>query len=294
REPQIPDGARWSSSGVTVAGGNDRGAGLNQLDRPNGICVDDDMTVYVADFNNNRIVAWSPNATAGVIVAHGLNNPTDVTVDKNTDSLIICDRGNRRVIRWPRQNGTRGDVLIENIRCWGIAMDDSQSLYITDDDKHEVKRYHLGDTTGTVVAGGNGKGDHLNQLNWPRYVSVDTEHAVYVSDNGNHRVMHWPVGAKEGVVLAGGQGTGSSPQQLWCARAVILDSSRTVYVTEGKNHRVTRWLNGKGSVVVGGNGRGGEVEDALEQSYASEGETMHVNVRLTTSLTLIFMLPSSV
>ena len=29
-----------------------------------------------------------------------LNRPTDVIVDKKNDSLIICDQGNRRVVRW--------------------------------------------------------------------------------------------------------------------------------------------------------------------------------------------------
>ena len=33
-----------------------------------------------------------------------------------------------------------------------------------------------------VVAGGNGKGNHLNQLNCPTYIFVDQNHSVYVSD----------------------------------------------------------------------------------------------------------------
>jgi hypothetical protein len=30
--------------------------------------------------------------------------PTDVIVDQKTDSLIICDQGNGRVVRWSRRN----------------------------------------------------------------------------------------------------------------------------------------------------------------------------------------------
>ena len=48
--------------------------------------------------------------------------------------------------------------------------------------KHEVRRYRRGETNGIVVAGGNGGGAALNQLNNPTYVCVDGEHAVYVSD----------------------------------------------------------------------------------------------------------------
>ena len=44
----------------------------------------------------------------------------------------------------------------------------------------EVRRYTIGDKNGIVVAGGNGKGNQLNQLNYPTYLFVDEEQAVYV------------------------------------------------------------------------------------------------------------------
>ncbi|CAF4438343.1 unnamed protein product, partial [Rotaria magnacalcarata] len=42
---------------------------MNQLYHPNGLFVDDEQTVYVADRLNNRIVQWKANATTGEIVA---------------------------------------------------------------------------------------------------------------------------------------------------------------------------------------------------------------------------------
>ena len=84
----------------------------------------------------------------------------------------------------------------------GLTMDEngSQSMLFTMD-KHEVRRYRVGDTEGIVVAGGNGKGDRvlINSL-LPYYVFVDRDHSVYVSDVENHRVMKWEEGAKEGIV----------------------------------------------------------------------------------------------
>ncbi|CAF4311735.1 unnamed protein product, partial [Rotaria sordida] len=149
--------------------------------------------------------------TNGQVVAGGngegnrldqLNYPTNVLIDKETDSLIICGTG--RVVRWSRRSGTtQGEILIDNIDCYGLAMDDQRYLYISDTDKHEVRRYQIGDKNGTIVAGGNGKGAGLNQLNWPTYIFVDQQQTVYVSDNNNHRVMKWNKGAKEGIVVAG-------------------------------------------------------------------------------------------
>ncbi|CAF4627469.1 unnamed protein product [Rotaria sp. Silwood2] len=138
-----------------------------------------------------------------------LNFPTNVLIDKETDSLIICDTG--RVVRWSRCSGTtQGEILIDNIDPYGLAMDDQRYLYISDYKKHEVRRYQIGDKNGTLVAGGNGKGDGLNQLNEPAYIFVDQQQTVYVSDWDNHRVMKWNKGAKEGIVVAGGQGYGKA------------------------------------------------------------------------------------
>ena len=46
-------------------------------------------------------------------------------------------------------------------------MDQDGYLYVSDKEKHEVRRWKIGDIYGTLVAGGNGAGDHLNQLNCP-------------------------------------------------------------------------------------------------------------------------------
>ena len=260
--------ARWTQKGVTVAGVHGYGKATSQLYHPYGLHVDEEGTVIVADWGNHRIMEWKRGDTSGRVLAGGngegnrpdqLNRPTGVLVDRESDSLIICDRWNRRVTRWSRGSGTRGgETILDNIACWGLAMDDEGALYVTDDEKHEVRRYRQGETSGTVVAGGNGTGDGLHQLNRPLYVSVDGDHAVYVSDYGNHRVMKWVKGDKEGIVVAGGQGQGKELTQLSYPQGVLVDAAGTVYVAEWENHRVMRWSRGasQGTVVVGGNGKG--------------------------------------
>ncbi|CAF0997678.1 unnamed protein product, partial [Rotaria sordida] len=206
--------------------------------------------------------------TNGQVVAGGngqgnrldqLNSPINVLIDKETDSLIICDPGNRRVVRWSRRSGTtQGEILIDNIEYYGLAMDDQRYLYISDTDKDEVRRYQIGDKNGTIVAGGNGKGAGLNQLNVPTYLFVDQQQTVYVSDRYNHRVMKWNKGAKEGIVVAGGQGKGNALTQLSYPYELLVDTLGTIYVADWGNHRVMRWPKEakQGTVILGGNGKG--------------------------------------
>ncbi|CAF3882195.1 unnamed protein product, partial [Rotaria sp. Silwood1] len=263
----IHPNAKWQQNGITVAGGNGYGKGINQLYYPRDLYVNDDQSIYVADSFNNRIVEWKWGATSGQVVAggngegsgtHQLFNPFDVIIDKDNDSLIICDDMNMRVVRWPRRNVTNGEKIISNINCRGLTMDNNGSLYIADVGKAQVRRYRRGESQETVVAGGNGQGHRLDQLSIPQYVFVDRDHSVYVSEWDSHRVMKWVEGAKQGIVVAGGQGPGNSLTQLSSPRGVVVDKLGTVYVTDAGNDRVMRWPNGatQGSVIVGGNGRG--------------------------------------
>ena len=275
RAPAIdihPD-ARWQQNGLTVAGGNGFGAESNQLYRPQGLYVDDNQTVYIADELNHRIVEWKSGATSGQVVAggygqgngaHQLSEPSDVIIEKKCDSLIICDTSNRRVVRWPRRNGTSGETIISNIFCRGLTMDENGFLYVVDDEKHEVRRYRRGDSEGTVVAGGNDRGHNIDQLYSPTSVFVDRDHSVYVSDFENYRVMKWVECAKEGIVVAGDQGWGGDLTQLSDPYGVVVDQLGTVYVADGWNHRIMRWPKGatQGSIIVGGNG-GGEQSNQL-------------------------------
>jgi sugar lactone lactonase YvrE len=256
----------WTQNGVTVAGGNGVGAGSNQLNRPAGLFVDENATVYIADYRNQRIMEWKDGATSGQVIAGGngygkrsdqLYNPTDMIV--NNESVFICDYSNLRVVRWPRRGGASGETIISDVYPDGLTMDDKGFLYISDRSKNEVRRWRVGENTGTLVAGGHGQGDRFDQLNNPSNIFVDRDHSVYVSDLNNHRVMKWMKGAKEGIVVAGGRGgQGNGLTQLSSPRGVVVDQLGTVYIADSYNHRIMRWFKGatQGSIIVDGNGAG--------------------------------------
>ncbi|CAF4727930.1 unnamed protein product, partial [Rotaria sp. Silwood2] len=127
---------RWAQNGVTVAGGHGLGNATNQLYWPEGLFVDDDQTIVIADTLNHRIIQWKKGDTNGQVIAGGngygegldqLDRPTDVLIDKEADSLIICDRLNRRVVRWSRRSGTtQGEILIDNVDPAGLIVDDQR------------------------------------------------------------------------------------------------------------------------------------------------------------------------
>ncbi|CAF1127364.1 unnamed protein product [Adineta steineri] len=259
---------KWKQNAITVAGGNGQGQQLNQLTWPEGIFIDENKNIFIADCFNYRVVEWKYDAKEGQIIADGngqgnrinqLYRPTDLIVDQKNHSVIIVDYGHRRVIRWMNQTQ---QVLIHNIDCRGLAMDKSGFLYVSDVEKNEVRRWKMGEynNEGIVVAGGNGKGNQLNQLNSPRFIFVDEEQSVYASDRDNHRVMKWRKDAKEGTVVAGGNDQGDNLNQLSSPEGIIIDDLGQIYVADSDNNRVMCWRAGKeeGEIVVGGNGGGSQ------------------------------------
>ena len=258
----ITASTKWEKNGITIAGGNGNGNQLNQLFDPCSIYIYDDETIYIVDRGNNRIIEWKRDAIDGKVVAGGngqgqannqLYHPFDVIIDKKTDSLIICDSYNNRLVRWPRQNGVVRTVLIKTT-CYGLAMDDKEYLYIADHKNHVVKRWRMGDANVTIVAGGNGIGGRNNQLYHPTYIFVDQNYSIYIVDYQNDRVMTWEQDAKESILVAHESNEGNEQIKLEGPFGVIVDHLGHIYIVENSyENRITRWLKGtsNASIILG-------------------------------------------
>ncbi|CAF1210373.1 unnamed protein product [Adineta steineri] len=286
---------KYQQFGITVAGGNGNrnGQELNQLSSPYGMFIDNDKSIYIADCWNNRIVKWELNSNTGQIIAgengkenqnNQLDGPTNIIFDKKNNCFIISEFFNQRVIRYFYKNQTNQQITNRNTYPFGLAIDENGFIYIADIHNHEVRRWKQGDEIGELVAGGNGQGNHLNQLNKPTFIFIDEYHSLYISDWNNHRVMKWKKDAKEGMIVAGGNGQGNSLKQLNHPEGVIVDHMGQIYVADRYNHRVMRWCEGEeeGEVIVGGNGYGNQSNqlnypmglsfDSEENLYVADSE----------------------
>eukprot|EP00435_Cladocopium_sp_Y103_P017206 s2255_g4.t1 len=250
--PQIPQGlyiselnnhrlSRWDLAPATnpmaavVLGGLGRGQQLGQLAGPRGICGHNGA-IYVAE--QQKVSCWYPQSKGFCI-------PGDIFV------------------------GTKTLPFLEPS---GLCVHDGW-LYVADSKTHMVSRWMLKDASvGQLVAGGQGPGDGLEQLNRPTAVAVDAAGRAYVSDFGNDRVTRWPLGSpgpRSGEVVAGGRGEGDGLEQLAGPMALALQETKgksadtvAIVVCEMGNHRITQWWPGQSrcELLVGGPGTCPELE----------------------------------
>jgi hypothetical protein len=258
----------WTQTGITVAGGNEKGAGLNQLNNPYGLYVDDNETIYIADFGNDRIVEWKYGAISGQIVADGnrtgnradrLNGPKDVIVDKKTDILIICDSRNKKVVGWPRGSNTGIETIIIRISCTDLTMDGNGFLYVFDHDKNQVRRWQVGRTHGTILSYINSESPRLDQLRYPSYVFIDPYRSLSVPNKPNRRIASYAGYVQEPLSFSNGRrDRGQSLENLAQHRETVVDQLGTAYAADCENNLVMRWSKGaaQGIIIAGGNGDG--------------------------------------
>lgn len=276
--PDIPLNTVWRSNADSVVGDYNSGSTMDRLRSPQGISISENRSLLIADSSNHRIMKY--NLRTGIIQRIAGKNmqgyrrdllakPSNMIFHPQTKSFIICDFHNRRVLQWFPRSTRCARILLENIACFGVGTDINGDIYISDTEQHEVRRYRMGNKYGKVVAGGNGQGSRLKQLNHPTYICIGDDYSVYVSDSWNNRVMKWDRNGKEGIVVAGGQGKGKNRRQLDHPAGVLVDQLGTIYVADHWNHRIMRWRkNEEPDIIAGDRFRPG---DGSHQLICPEG-----------------------
>ena len=136
--------------------------------------------------------------------------------------------------------------------CWepaGLALDPGGALLVADIENHRVLRFPRGERTGQLVAGGNGEGDALDQLDGPTGIALDVTDGSYVMvDCGNQMLRRL---SADGIVsdIAGapgqrGHADGAGAEARFNnPYAVAVDAAGTIFVADGahfSNHCVRR------------------------------------------------------
>ena len=119
---------------------------------PWGIYVDQNFSLFVADFWNNRIQLFKSGQLNGTIVAGRgvpqgliLNRPTDVTFDAN-NNMYIGDAHNGRVIRvsgsqWSCVAGCNGPNQLRD--AYIIRFDSHGNIYVGDEHNNRIQKFLL-------------------------------------------------------------------------------------------------------------------------------------------------------
>ena len=227
---RLAAGAAYTVS--TVAGGSVAGDGGSalaaQISDAQGLALDRQGNVYIADANNHRVRRVS---AAGII-------------------QTIAGTG------FAGFSGDGGPAFQAQLSSpYGVAADAAGNVYIADLGNNRVRKI-LPDGTihtiaGTGAAGSSGDGGPAlaAQLNGPRNVAVDTLGDLYISEFYGHRVR--AITTDGSIQTFAGTGTAGSlgdsgpaaGAQLAYPAGLSVDFTGAVYIADSGNQRVRRVFN---------------------------------------------------
>ncbi len=244
---------KLTGSTLTLLAGNAR-AGFSgdggpasdaQLNAPQGMALDPDGNLYIADSGNNRVRMVTPRGIISTVAGNGtvspgggpsafgdgsaatgapLHLPMGVAFDKNTGNLYIADAG---------------DNLVRVVTPDGIINSYAGNSFP-----------EYGGDYGTPTAAG---------LHTPTDVAVDSSGALYVADKANAAIRKVEGGAistlaGNGSIGFSGDGGLATAAGLIAPMAVTVDSSGNIYFAEQGDSRI-RKVDSKGNITtVAGNG----------------------------------------
>jgi sugar lactone lactonase YvrE len=265
-------------AGVASAGGFADGPGASaRFDAPYGAAIDGSGNVYISDVGFNTIRKITPGdvvstlaGTPGSGFADGtgaaaqFDLPTDLVLDPSGNLYVVDNTNN--VIRKVTPAGvvttfvgTPGEVgsadgtgpAVQFNYPYGIAMDGSGNLYVTDQGNQTIRKITPGGTSSTIAGtaldpgSANGTGSAA-LFYYPAGIAVDASGNLYVTEERNFDIrMITPAGVV--TTLAGTAGTvgnndGTGPAaQFRVPAGVTLDpTGKILYVVDFGNSTIRK------------------------------------------------------
>ena len=260
RVTEIGDESGWQA-GPTAAG--------LAFHNPNGLALDANRMLYVADRDNRRIVRMEDVAGTGWRTFAGsggneLSRPGsqrgcndsdhgvhDVAIDR-TGRLYVAASNPWRIIRIDNFEGA-GFTTYGNDEFSGrlVALDAQERIYIADNRNHQLIRLDDMSGRGRVTLGSFGNG--IRQFNQPMGVAFDQRGRIYIGDEYNHRIVRVDDMTGAGWVSFGSYGSGIG--QLSTPHEVSIDTLGRIHIADTGNNRYVRIdsMTGAGWVTFGNN-----------------------------------------
>lgn len=203
--------------GTGMPGFHDGNPVVAQFDRPRGIAIAQNGTIYIADSVNHRIRKISEDGRVSTIAGNGspgfvngkqnqsqLNFPTALAFSAQGD-LLIADTFNHSIRKLSSNgelstlagNGQEGfkDGAPESAEFRyprGLAVGKKGELYIADTNNNRIRE--LTPEGRVITLAGTGTADFMDggaavaRFNAPVGIAVDDEGTLYVADSKNHRI----------------------------------------------------------------------------------------------------------
>ena len=268
-----PDGVVSTLAGNGTFGDVD-GTGTDaQFFGPEGVAVDTDGNVYVADKNNHKIRKITPAGAVSTLAGSGtlgsnegigtaaqFNEPQGVAVDTD-GNVYVADYGGHKirkitpdgVVSTLAGSGTQGEADGSGTAAQfrspqDVAVDASGNVYVADLQNEKIRKITPDGVVSTLAGSGTrGAVEGIGtaaQFDGPAGVAVDASGNVYVAETRNTKIRKiTPAGAVSTLAGSGARGAAEgvgTAAQFDRPQGVAVDANGNVYVADFFNHKIRK------------------------------------------------------
>ncbi len=219
---------KLTADGQVVTTWRSAGSENGEFFEPQGMVIDSNNYIYVADTRNSRIQKFTSDGQ--FVTKWGSGGAGGIAVDSNGyiyvaqwGSVQKFDTNGQFIAEWGSLGS--GDGQFDN-PAGRIAVDNNGFVYVADSFNYRVQKFT---SDGQFVTKWGSKGTGDGEFDFPLGIIVDSNGFVFVSDYVNGRVQKFTSGGQF-VTKWGNGGTGDG--QLYSPSAIAVDTIGDVYVAD--------------------------------------------------------------
>jgi sugar lactone lactonase YvrE len=261
------------------------------LNSPQGLALDGQGNVFIADTGNNRVLEMVLTNKGGFfqfIECSGLNKPAGVVEDPvpgvDSPGVFIADTGNNQVGTVTAHNTLQpfSNFSPPLNRPAGMAVDGQGDVFFADAGNNRVVELKPDGTSVDYLTGSSS-----SPLNAPQGVAADAAGDIFIADTGNNRVEEFTLSSGTQTTVADG---------LNAPTGVAVDGAGDLFIADSGNNRVVELKANGGHVTIGtglSGPQGVAVDSQGDVFIADTGNNRVVEVTPRVSVTVVAPTPTA-
>jgi len=213
----------FTNDGKFILTWGSKGSGKGQFNHPRGVAVDSSGNVFVSDTYNSRIQKFQ------------LSTPCPKGVTEITSGVCI-------IKSW----GSLGTADGKFNAQYGIAVDSSGNVFVSDTSNHRIQKFN---NDGTFITKWGTLGTGKGQFDTPLDVDVDKSGNVFVLDSHNGRIQKFK---NDGGFIRTWNYIGSEDSPFRFPTGIAMDSKGYLYAADTFNDRIQKYSNTGGLIRIWG------------------------------------------